>query len=56
MVTANIIATPRRKRGVVTNSPLTVKSRPADKYLEGIYFGKLKLEFSSEKIYSQNSN
>ena len=43
MVTANIIATPRRKRGVVTNSPLTVKSRPADKYLEGIYFGKLKL-------------
>ena len=44
MVTANIIATPRRKRGVVTNSPLTVKTRPADKYLDGIYFGKFKLE------------
>ena len=40
MVTANIIATPRRKRTAVSNSPHIPKARQTEKFLEGIYFSK----------------
>ena len=51
MVTANIIAAPRRKRNSTLASPQIPKPSEKTKFLEGHHFGKFSVPGFNQKIY-----